>query len=178
MRLPIVLLLAAAATTGTPVSATELFVGLHKHAVHTPLSLSGGVERGVDLSVGVRFSPVGKLFSGQLQPYVFGALNSAGDTSYAAAGMSARFGLGGTVYVRPGLGLAIHNGSSARFDNPFDRRIEFGSRILFEPELAIGARLSKRVGLEASLVHMSHGTLFSRQNPGIDNLGARLSISL
>ena len=178
MRLPIVLLLAAAALPATPASATELFVGLHKHAIHSPLNLSGGIEQGVDLSVGVRFSPVGKVFGGQLQPYVFGALNSAGDTSYAAAGMSARFGLGRIFYVRPGLGIAIHNGSAARFENPFNDTIELGSRILFEPELAIGAQLNKRVSVEASMIHMSHATLFSGQNPGIDNLGVRLNFAL
>jgi lipid A 3-O-deacylase len=27
-------------------------------------------------------------------------------------------------------------------------------------------------------VHMSHATLFSRENPGIDNLGVRLNLKL
>jgi hypothetical protein len=34
------------------------------------------------------------------------------------------------------------------------------------------------MSVEASWVHMSHATLFSRQNPGIDNLGVRLNLKL
>jgi len=49
---------------------------------------------------------------------------------------------------------------------------------LFEPEVGIGARLNDRLTFEASWVHLSHATLFSEQNPGIDNIGARLSFKL
>ena len=111
-----------------------------------------------------------------LQPYVFGALNTAGDTSYAAVGLSAKFG--DRVYVRPGLGLAVHTGSAERFDDPFNEEIEFGSRILFAPEISIGVRVAPRVTAEASLVHLSHGTLFSGQNPGIDTVGIRVNVEL
>jgi len=136
------------------------------------LSLEGGREQGVDFQLGYRG---GRLFPGLgLQPYVFGALNSAGDTSYAAAGLSWKFG--DKLFIRPGLGLAIHNGSADKFDRP--DRIALGSRILFEPELGIGVRLAPRLTLEASWVHMSHATLFSRQNPGIDNIGVRFSLAL
>ena len=104
---------------------------------------------------------------------MFGALNTSGDTHYAAAGLSAKFG--DRIFIRPGLGIAVHTGSTRNFDNPFNDRIEFGSRILFEPELGIGARISDRATIEASWVHLSHATLFGKQNPGIDNIGARLS---
>jgi lipid A 3-O-deacylase len=83
---------------------------------------------------------------------------------------------GDQVYVRPGIGLAVHNGSAGNFNRT--DRIAFGSRVLFEPELGIGARLSERVTAEASIVHMSHATLFGRQNPGIDNIGVRLNFGL
>jgi len=32
--------------------------------------------------------------------------------------------------------------------------------------------------IEASWVHMSHAQIFGKQNPGMDNLGVRLSIQL
>lgn len=57
-------------------------------------------------------------------------------------------------------------------------RLALGSRILFAPELAIGAQVSDRVGVEASWVHFSHGQLFGRQNPGIDNIGLRVNVRL
>ena len=57
-------------------------------------------------------------------------------------------------------------------------KIDFGSRVLFEPELGIGFDVNRRLSIEASWVHMSHAQLFGRQNPGIDNLGARLTLGL
>ena len=165
------LLLTVSNGVAFPASATELFGGIYSHAVSTPFSLEGGREQGVDLMLGIRG---GKIISGLgLQPYAFGALNSAGDTSYAAAGLSWRFGK--TFYVRPGIGLAIHNGSAGRFDDP--DRIAFGNRILFEPELGIGYQLNPRTSIEANWIHMSQGQLFSRQNPGIDNIGARANFA-
>jgi hypothetical protein len=157
----------------TPASAGELFAGLHAHAVNTPFSLRSGEEGGANGSIGYRFDGIG---GSRFQPYVFGALNSRGDTSYAAAGISARFG--GRLYVRPGIGLAIHNGSAGNFDIPDNGEVEFGSRILFEPELALGYQLNDRLGIEASIVHLSQGQFFGRQNPGVDNIGVRLNWKL
>ena len=160
----------AAALTPVAASAGEVFGGLYVHDVKTPLNLSG-IEGGADVQIGWRGGRISKT---PLQPYVFGALNTSGETSYAAAGVSAKFG--DRIFIRPGIGLAIHNGSTDNFMRT--DRIAFGSRILFEPELGVGARLSDRATIEASWVHMSHATLFSEQNPGIDNLGVRLTLGL
>ena len=160
------------ATPGAAV-AGELFGGLYKHAVDTPLSLSDDVEGGVDLQLGCRG---GRIAGTPLQPYAFGALNSDGGTSYAAVGLSAKFGR--RLFVRPGIGLAVHNGSAERFDDPTNDKIDFGSRVLFEPEIAVGVQVAPRITAEAAWVHMSHAQLFSRENPGIDNIGLRVSIAL
>ena len=167
------LLLPALLLAAAPAQAGEVFAGLHKHAVNTPLSLGGGEEKGVDLSLGYRFAGIAGT---RVQPYVFGALTSAGDTSYAAAGVSYRFG--NRLYVRPGVGLAIHTGSTTKFEVPGNGKIDFGSRVLFEPELAAGVQVNPRLGVEASWVHMSHAQLFGKQNPGIDNIGVRLNWKL
>lgn len=163
-------LLAIAAVA--PAHAGEVFGGLYVHDVDTPLTKSG-VEAGADVQLGYRGGRIGRT---PLQPYVFGALNTAGKTSYAAVGLSAKFG--DRVYVRPGLGIAVHNGSARNVDDPTNHRIEFGSRVLFEPELNLGVRVSNRATVEASWVHMSHAQLFGRQNPGIDNFGVRLNFGL
>ena len=160
-----------AGTVSTPAFAGEVFGGLYVHGVNTPLSLGGSPEGGVDIQLGVRGGPL--IPGTRLEPYVFGALNSKADTSYAAAGLSWKFG--DRIYIRPGLGLAVHSGSAADVTHPDHDHIDFGSRILIEPELGIGARLSDRLSIEASWVHLSHATLFSGQNPGIDNIGARLN---
>ena len=160
------------ATQSAPALAGELFGGIHVHDVKTPLDKSG-LEGGVDFSLGYRG---GRLFGTPLQPYLFGALNSAGNTDYAAAGVSARFGLGRGWYVRPGVGLAIHDGSAGKYFRT--DKIAFGSRILFEPEIGLGAQLNSRVSVEASWVHMSHAQLAGKENPGIDNLGVRVNLAL
>src|SRR6476469_3093466 len=167
-------LCAALAVLLTPTAATaaEVFGGIHVHDVKTPLDKSG-IEDGVDFSLGIRG---GGMFGTRLQPYAFGALNSAGQTNYAAVGISARFGLGKSWYIRPGIGLAIHDGSAGKFYRT--DKIAFGSRVLFEPELGIGTQINDRLSIEASWVHMSHAQLFGRENPGIDNLGVRLTLGL
>ena len=156
--------------SAVPAHAGELFGGIYVHDVKLPTDLSG-IENGFDLQVGYRG---GRIAHSPLQPYIFGALNSAGDTSYAAVGLSAKFGR--SIYVRPGLGIAIHNGSAGKFFNP--DKIAFGSRVLFEPEIAVGARINDRLSIEASWIHMSHAQLFGGENPGIDNLGLRLNLKL
>jgi hypothetical protein len=163
--LPAFLFIAAA-----PAHADELFGGIYAHDVKLPTDKSG-IESGADIQIGYRG---GGIAHTPLQPYVFGALNTAGNTSYAAVGLSARFGA--KIYVRPGLGLAIHNGSAGKFYRT--DKIAFGSRVLFEPELAVGTQLNDRLSVEASWVHMSHAQLFAHENPGIDNLGVRLNLKL
>lgn len=152
--------------------AAEVFGGVYAHAVGTPLSLGSSRESGLDLLVGYRG---GNIIPGTgLQPYVLGAINTKGDTNYAAAGLSWKFG--DRFYIRPGIGIAIHNGSTADFEE--DDRIAFGSRVLIETEVGVGARINDRLTVEASLVHLSHGQLFGGQNPGIDNIGVRVNLKL
>jgi len=166
---PVVLALSALAIAAAPgaAHANEVFGGVYIHDVDTPLSIAG-VENGLDLQLGWRGGRIGRT---PLQPYVFGSLNTAGETHYAAAGISAKFG--DRLFIRPGVGVAIHSGSAGDFQRP--NKLAFGSRILFAPELGVGARISDRATIEASWVHLSHGQLFGRQNPGMDNFGVRLS---
>lgn len=152
--------------------AGEIFGGIYKHNVDTPLSLGDGLEGGVDFQFGVRG---GNIIRGtKLQPHLFGALNSKGDTNYAAAGLSWKFGE--RFYVRPGVGIAIHDGATDKFNRA--DRIAFGSRLLAELELGVGTRISGRSSIEASWVHISHAQLFGGQNPGIDNFGVRLNFRI
>ena len=159
---------ALALLTATPASAGELFGGVYVHGVDTPLTLGGDREAGADVIVGYRGDPLTRW---RLEPYAHVAVNTAGETHHAAVGLSRKFGR--KLYVRPGLGIAIHTGSAGNFDRP--DRIAFGSRILFEPEFGIGTQVNDRLSLEAHLVHLSHAQIFGKQNPGIDIIGARLN---
>lgn len=155
-----------------PAQAGEVFGGLYVHDIDSPLTKSG-IENGMDVQLGYRWNRIGKT---PLQPYVFGALNTSGETHYAVAGLSAKFG--DRLYVRPGLGLAVHSGDNQDFEDPFDNDIEFGSAILFAPEVGIGFAINDRASIEASLVHLSHAQIFGGQNPGIDNVGVRFNWKL
>jgi len=155
--------------------AQEVFTGVYSHGINTPLSFHTG-ERGVDVAFGYRFAPLEALaVIGAPAPYLIGSLNSEGDTSFAGGGLSWRFGKG-PVYLRPALGLVVHDGPARRIEPETGRRTDLGSRVLFEPELAIGYQVNTRLTLEASWMHVSHARLFNReQNPGLDMFGARVN---
>lgn len=170
MKLAVLFLASIAAAS--PAAAGELFGGLYVHDVDTPLTKSG-VEGGADVQLGWRGGRIGGT---PLQPYIFGAVNTAGETNYGAVGISAKFGK--RFYIRPGLGIAVHTGSAKNVEDPTNGKVDFGSRVLFEPEVGIGTEVSDRFSLEASWVHMSHAQLFGRQNPGMDNIGVRLNLKL
>jgi len=162
----------AASLWASPALAGELFGGIYLHDVDSPLTKSG-IEKGADVQLGYRWGKIGKT---PLQPYLFGAVNTSGETHYAAAGLSAKFGK--RFYVRPGLGIAIHSGDNQDFEDPFDDDVEFGTSLLFAPEVGIGFSISDRASVEASLIHLSHAQLFGGQNPGIDNVGIRFNWKL
>lgn len=171
---------AAAAATLLPAGqahAQEAWVGVLDHSVTMPTSWNP-CERGIDFQLGLRAAPQDKLaFLLKPAPYVFASINSGGGASFVAAGLSWKIGKG-PLYVRPGIGMAIHSGPAHR-RLASGRRVQLGSRVVFEPEIALGYRLSPRVAVEASWTHLSHARLFNhRQNPGLDMLGVRVTFKL
>ena len=167
---------AGLAFAASPVSAGELYGGVYQHAVDTPFTLDTQ-EGGVDLQLGYRLDPI--LPVAKIEPYVFGSLNSdKGGTDFAGVGVSRKFGLGG-VYVRPGVGLVVHNAPDVRVNAATGVRTDLGSRVLFAPEIALGMAVAPRISVEASWVHISNARLFnSQQNPGIDMIGVRANLRL
>ena len=162
----------------TPAQAGEVFGGLYAHAVDTPFSLDTG-EQGADVQIGARTVPIDALdFIGKPSAHAFGSLNTADGTNFVAAGLSWKLDVG-PLYVRPGVGLAIHDAPDRRVDPVTRTRTDLGSRALFAPEIAVGTSVSPRVSLELSWVHISNARLFnSEQNPGIDMLGLRMNVGL
>ncbi|WBY16770.1 acyloxyacyl hydrolase [Erythrobacteraceae bacterium WH01K] len=170
--------IAAATSLGSPAMAQEVYGGVYAHAVDTPFTFDTG-EGGVDLQAGYRFAPIEGLAAiGSPEPYIFGSVNLDGDTSFAGAGLGWKAEIG-PVYLRPGIGLVVHDAPSTRVDPATRIRTDLGSRILFAPEIAIGTHLSERVSVEASWVHISNAQIFdSEQNPGIDTMGLRINFKL
>jgi hypothetical protein len=168
--------LAVSAASALPAAAQEVYLGASFHGVDLPTSIDTG-ERGQDLQAGIRSAPIEGLGAiGAPSAYLHGQVSLNGQTSIAAAGLSWKLGKG-PVYVRPGIGLAVNTGKIPRYANT-GQRLDLGSRITFEPELALGVRVDPRIALEASWVHVSHATLLSGQNPGMDFIGARVVVGL
>jgi lipid A 3-O-deacylase len=162
---------AIAMLTASPAAAGEVFGGIFAHDVQSPITRSGQ-EGGADLHLGWRGGRIEALRAvGAPSPHAFVSVNSAGDTNFAGVGISWR--IGGPVYLRPGIGVAIHDGPLGRGTPP--DRIDFGSRIVFVPELAAGVQIDQRWSVEAAIVHYSHAQILSRHNPGSDNIGIRVN---
>lgn len=171
------LLLAAGAAAILPASASagEVYGGIYAHAVETPFTFETN-ESGADVQAGFRFDEIESLAG--MQPYVFGSANLSGDTSFAGVGVSWKAEIG-QLYVRPGVGLVVHDAPAYRVDPDSLYRTDLGSRVLFEPEVAVGLDISSRWSVEASWVHISNARLFdSEQNPGIDTMGLRLNYAM
>lgn len=167
------LLLLSLAAAAAPADAAELFGGILAHDIDSPLT-KGGREGGADLQLGWRGERIRALrAAGSPSPYAFVSVATGGETHFAAAGLSWR--IGGRIYLRPGIGIAVHTRGQGVANG---LRTDLGSRVLFEPELAVGYRLNERVSIEAAWVHLSQAQLFSRQNPGMDSVGLRLSYRL
>ncbi len=176
-RRAIVSLSLFASLVPAPATAQDVFAGLLVHDVHLPID-KGGFENGPELELGYRGSRIGALgFLGRPSFYVRGAVAASGGADFLSAGLSWRVG-GGPLYVQPSAGVAVQTGAMPVYDAT-GRRRDLGSRVVLEPEIAVGYRIAPRVSIEAALVHRSHAGLFnSRQNPGMDSLGLRLNFTL
>ncbi|MBI1686223.1 acyloxyacyl hydrolase [Caulobacter hibisci] len=178
-------------------SAGELLVGAYKHDVTFIGEAVGlgaaGREDGVDLHLGYRTDRLENLtWLGKPQVHAFVSLNSEDTSNFVAAGFSWPIELGdkGGFYFRPGMGLAYTDGETglppanaagisdeerARRIKLYYTRIDFGSKVLFQPELSLGYRFNDKWAAELSYVHLSNGQIFHQgKNQGLDDLGVRL----
>jgi lipid A 3-O-deacylase len=117
------------------------------------------------------------------RPYVMGSLNTAGNTSYGAAGLLWNFRLTDNLAFEPGVGYAVHDGA---LESPFPQgdprgdafsanHLLHGSRDLFRTSLALNYTFTDRWGGQLMYEHLSHGQIIgSGHNQGLDNVGVRL----
>jgi hypothetical protein len=195
-----IMLAAVAALTTTPVHAGEVFGGLFAHDVTFIGDTIGvgaaGVEDGVDLHLGYRTGKIEAMrLIGRPAVYGFVSVNSENTSNYGGVGLGWTVPLGSRFYLQPGVGIVYTDGEDELPDfrepgiSPAEaqrraalraERIEFGSKLLFEPELAIGYRLTERVAAELAYVHISNGRIIgdSDQNDGMDTVGVRITYKL
>jgi hypothetical protein len=181
---------AAAALVAGPALAGEAFAGLYAHDVDDGISY-GKFERGAQIVAGVRTTALDELaFLGKPRVHLLAGVNTAGGVDYVASGLAWRFNLSRRIYIQPGIGLAIHDNRVA-FPSPdepgisaaeqakrlrdFQTKLDLGSRVLFEPELSLGWKATERLAVELSWIHLSHARLAGHYNPGVADVGLRLS---
>ena len=148
--------------------ADTLWLGVYRHDITWS---DAKYESGADLKAGWISAPIATQLPliGRPSIHVVVSKSLAGGTDYLAVGIDRTFG--SRIYVRPGIGLAVNDGKRPQYNK--GRRVDLGSPITFEPELAFGLRLGPRVAIEASWIHLSHAQLFSHQNRGMDSWGVR-----
>ena len=190
MSRTLLMALVCAATVGASAArAGEVFLGAYAHDVDDGISY-GKFEDGAQIVGGVRTTALDELkFLGRPRVHLLAGVNTSGGTNYAAAGLAWRFHLSERVYVQPGIGLAIHDGrvNLPSPDAPgltpeerlkrlrdFQTKLDLGSRVLFEPELSVGWKATRRLSVELSWIHLSHAKLAGDYNPGVGDVGVRL----
>ncbi len=190
--------LAALIVTTAPARAAEAYGGLFVHDVTFLGEAIGlgaaGREGGTDVHLGLRSGRIDALsVLGRPQAHAMVSINSHNTSNFVAAGLNWAIPLGPRFYIRPGFGLAYTDGAAGLppVNQPgispaeiqrrlalYNTRIDFGSKVLFEPELALGVRLGERWAAEFSYVHLSNGQIFHRgKNQGLDDAGVRLVYS-
>jgi len=163
---------AALLAVASPASATEVYGGLYGHEIAPPWTEGDQTgEKGVDVQAGIRFETNFL----EMQPYAFAQLNTAGDTNMIGAGIS--WHIGSKYYLRPGIGLVVHDGPVNKPGHN-GMRSDLGCRALAQVELSAGVRLDEKFSIEASWMHVSHGSQMSNHNPGLDMIGVRLNVKV
>ena len=173
----------------SPAFAGEAFVGLYAHDISDRVAI-GGFERGQQVVFGVRTAALDELsLIGKPHIHLLAGANTAGHTDYLAAGFDWRFTFGGgRFYIEPGIGAGVHDGKvdlpspfapgisaaeAMRRQRDWDTKLDLGSRLLFEPELSLGWKATRRLSVEVSWIHLSHAQLAGGQNPGLSDVGVR-----
>lgn len=182
-------------------ASQEVFAGVFQHDVEfigESLGIgAAGKEDGVDFHVGGRTRKLDGLRRiGRPKAYGFLSLNSENQSNFASVGLAWTIDLGSSkrFYLQPGIGIAYTDGEDELpdFREPGitqqealrraalrDERIEFGSNILFEPELSLGYRFTDRLAAELAYTHLSNGQIFAQgQNDGLDDVGVRVVYTL
>lgn len=198
VNLKVALLVGVVAAFASPALAQQWYVGLYAHDVTFVGNALGmgaaGREDGVDLHLGLRSKRITALeVLGAPQAHAYVSINSNRTSDFVAMGFNWPITLVGNLYLRPGFGLGYTDGKAglppanvpglspdelARRRTLYFTRIDFGSRMLFNPEIALGYRFNDRLATELSYTHLSNGQIFHHgKNQGLDDAGIRLVYS-
>jgi len=175
--------------------ADEMRLGIMVHDAQFFEDIIFGGRHGKEQSISVTAeyvfdSPEWLSWAMSPMPYVGGSLNLGGKTSHSGAGILWRYDLKKDFYFDIGSGLVVHDGALRTPDpltgtnvvevSEFRRRkfteIEFGSRVLFRNQFALGYRINEEWASEITFEHLSHGQLLGGpENEGSNNVGFRVA---
>lgn len=146
----------------------EVRGGVLAHDV--PIWSRSHVESGVALNAEIAFAPSFDLLGGKVRPVLGGsfATNSGTSFVYLDARIEWQFD---RVFFALGVGPAIHTGN---LQPRLNGRKALGSRVLFHPSAEVGFQVTPAHRVSAYFEHVSNAYL-ARPNPGMDNIGVRLS---
>jgi lipid A 3-O-deacylase len=158
------------AADSTPAAAPIVAIGLF---AHDQGPASDHHEHGVDLNLEVQFAPLG--FLGSPRPQLGAALNSAGDTSIAYAGLSFPLYAHSNWFLNGAVSAAVHNGPLHKDPVRCQQYSDcgFGVRVLPLFAAEIGYRLDNKSAVSLYYGHMSHKWIVSGENEGLDYSGLR-----
>lgn len=157
--------------------------GVMDHNVKVLTPKNANKEDGFNVSAEVRFSKLdifGETWSPH--PYAMTSINTAGTTSYIAAGLEWDFEFLEGWHFQPGFGYSLHNGELESNGATSQERAVFdanhlllGSRDLFRTSLAVTKDINDKWALQLIYDHLSHGqTLGNGRNQGLDDIGLRV----
>lgn len=157
---------ASLALAASPCALAEARTGVMQHnsAVlgdHANAGKEGGPNIELELSSGRRVSP-----------FAVVSANTDGGTSFAAAGLE--YTAGGELFVRPGVGLALHDGNI----NGPPGTLKLGARALFYARLDVGLTVTDYTALALRIEHLSNGHILGDgPNNGLDTVGISFAVA-
>jgi lipid A 3-O-deacylase len=173
------LLMAPAANAGVD----EVHVGVMAHNICVINCDNADKEDGPNVEFQVSFDSPGFLeWAASPQPYLMVSVNTAGNTSFAGAGLEWRWNFADKWALEPGLGIVAHDGES---DNPFangtqaaedfsNAHVLLGSDVLFRTSLGLAYDFDGPWEAQVFYEHLSHGQILATgRNQGLDELGIR-----
>jgi len=193
-----------AGLSASAAGAGEVYGGVYKHDMSFVRDLFGDeqklYESGEDFELGWRSEKMeGWDLLKHPSLYVQTQINDAGNTNQISAGLTWKVKAfnSDNIYIRPGWGLATHDG---RLSIPDPNEVgitpqekarrealalepvnEYGSRVLWNLQFGVGYDLSDNASIEINWNHMSHAFLMKADeskgetNQGQDNLGIRFN---
>ena len=155
---------------GSSYGVSELRFGI---LAHNKGPIASSTESGAQVNMEARFrSPdIFKIIL-EPRPTIGASINTAGDTSFAYAGLTWGGFVWKGLFVEGFFGMAVHDGWLESNDPDPPRRL-LGSRVLFREALEIGYRFLDSHSVSFMIDHYSNAGWIAERNQGNDDFGLR-----